>query len=108
MDTSPVEHLCKSVRHILHGGMWIPRRCLERMVNYYRSPNVSNHITHVELTKRERQILTHLANGQTNQQIANTLFLAESTVKTHIYKMYKKMNVHSRHDAIEQVRLLNG
>lgn len=102
--TAPIEHLRKSVHHILRGGMWMPRNCLEKMVRYYRHPSVFANTLQLDFTKRERQILSHIANGQSNQQIANDLFLAESTVKTHIYKLYKKMNVHCRHDALEQLK----
>ncbi|MCV5656763.1 LuxR C-terminal-related transcriptional regulator [Escherichia coli] len=46
--------------------------------------------------------------GISNQQIASRLFLSESTVKSHIYKLYKKLDVHSRHDAVKLVRMNNG
>lgn len=102
--TAPIEHLKKSVQLILDGGMWISRPCLEKMLGHYQTPGVLSEENQLRFTKREKQILSHIANGKSNQQIASELFLAESTIKTHIYKLYKKLNVHSRHDALEQIK----
>ncbi len=77
------------------------------MVSHYRHANVAYDRNYDELTSRERQILELLAHGISNQQIASQLFLSESTVKSHIYKLYKKLDVHSRHDAIKMTKV-NG
>lgn len=49
-----------------------------------------------ELTERERQILTEVAKGLRNKQIADTLFISESTVKVHMKSLLKKLKVPSR------------
>ncbi|WP_202599315.1 helix-turn-helix transcriptional regulator [Vibrio sp. V39_P1S14PM300] len=103
-QSASVEHLTESVTYIMNGGLWLPRRCLEQMVHFYRDPGVFNNFRYDQLTNRERQILDLLSHGKTNQEIANQLFLAESTVKTHVYKLYKKLDVHRRHDAIRLVK----
>ena len=48
------------------------------------------------LTEREREVLTLVASGQTNPEIARTLFLAEATVKTHIGHILAKLNLRDR------------
>jgi DNA-binding NarL/FixJ family response regulator len=48
------------------------------------------------LTDRERQITGLICRGMTNQQIADKLFCAETTVKKHITSISKKMNVSNR------------
>jgi two-component system nitrate/nitrite response regulator NarL len=48
------------------------------------------------LTSREREILTHLAKGQSNKEIARSLELAESTVKIHVQNILRKLNLSSR------------
>ena len=51
------------------------------------------------LTTREKQILTLMVTGQTNSQIASELFLAESTVKSHLSSAFGKLGVSSRSEA---------
>jgi DNA-binding NarL/FixJ family response regulator len=52
-----------------------------------------------ELTTRERQILTLVVTGLTNAQIATELYLAESTVKSHLSSAFNKLGVSSRSEA---------
>lgn len=49
-----------------------------------------------ELTERERQILQEVARGFRNKQIADRLFISESTVKVHMKSLLKKLKVPSR------------
>lgn len=60
---------------------------------------------HPLLSEREREILRHLAAGKSNEEIANTLVLAVSTVKWHLTRIYSKLNVQSRTQAVLQARL---
>jgi len=57
-----------------------------------------------QLTRRERQILEHIARGSDNLQIAAHLELAEKTVRNHITAIFAKMGVESRAQAIVQAR----
>ncbi len=59
------------------------------------------------LTRREQEILQLIVEGDTNQQIAQKLFLELSTVKWHISRLYKKLGVRSRVQAIVRARDLN-
>jgi DNA-binding NarL/FixJ family response regulator len=55
------------------------------------------------LTTREKQILALVVTGLTNAQIAGTLFLAESTVKSHLSSAFSKLGVSSRYEAASVV-----
>lgn len=57
-----------------------------------------------ELTEREREVITALAQGLTNRQIAKTLFLSEATVKTHLVHIFTKLNVDNRTAAVAAAR----
>ncbi|HQA61010.1 MAG TPA: LuxR C-terminal-related transcriptional regulator, partial [Tepidanaerobacteraceae bacterium] len=48
------------------------------------------------LTQRELEILSHLVDGKSYKEIANTLFLSLGTVNTYVYHIYSKLNVSSR------------
>ena len=53
----------------------------------------------VKLTKREYEILTLIADGMNNKDIANTLFISEKTVKNHVSNIFKKIKVNDRTQA---------
>ena len=52
------------------------------------------------LTKREKQILKLIAEGWTNKQIGNLLFISEHTVRTHRNRIFKKLDIKNIRDAI--------
>jgi len=52
------------------------------------------------LSAREREILIELAQGRTNVAIGKRLFISERTVRKHITKIFEKLGVHSRAQAI--------
>lgn len=58
------------------------------------------------LTVRERQVLVLVRNGATNQDIANQLMIQVGTVKNHVHKILKKLNVTRREQAAQYVNLL--
>jgi len=58
------------------------------------------------LTNRELEVLTLLAQGLSNKEIASKVFLSSETIKKHIYNIYQKLDVHSRISAIERAREL--
>lgn len=52
------------------------------------------------LTAREKEILSYVAKGETNSQIADKLFVREVTVKTHLNSIYRKLKVKTRVQAV--------
>jgi DNA-binding NarL/FixJ family response regulator len=56
------------------------------------------------LSHREKQILSMLLLGLTNRQIAGKLFLAESTIKTHLASAFRKIDAHSRSEAVARIQ----
>ena len=59
------------------------------------------------LSERELEVLTLVAAGKTNREIAGELFVAKSTVKTHIKNIYRKLDTHNRTQALARARDLN-
>ena len=52
------------------------------------------------LTKRETQILNHIADGKTNKQIARILQISEQTIKNHVSAILRKLNANDRAHAV--------
>jgi len=64
-------------------------------------------VAQLELSKRELEILSLLAEGHSNQEIASKLFVSLSTVKTHIQNLFEKLDVRRRTQAVEKAKRLN-
>lgn len=74
-----------------------------------KQPDTSERLEEVcvqfKLTPREREMVELIYSGKSNREIADMLFLSESTVKTHIYNIFRKMNVKNR---IGVICVING
>ncbi len=79
----------------------------EVYVNTANTPAINEtELKKLNLSKREYEVLQLLAKGHSNAEIAGTLFLSLSTVKTHVSNLFIKMDVKSRAQAIEKTRRL--
>ena len=74
---------------------FVERRKAERRQQDRRRQSEPTYPAH-ECTDRERQIIDLLLEGMTNKQIAQTLGIAEDTVKKHLQHVYKKLGVRRR------------
>ncbi|GAB5409898.1 MAG: response regulator transcription factor [Balneolaceae bacterium] len=59
------------------------------------------------ISERELEVLILVAQGLSNKEIASTLFVSINTVKTHLSKLYEKLEVSRRTQAVEKAKLLN-
>jgi DNA-binding NarL/FixJ family response regulator len=60
--------------------------------------------TQFDLTHRQRQLMSLVAMGLSNKEIAANLNLSEFTVKNHIYRVMKQVDADSRHEAATLIR----
>jgi DNA-binding CsgD family transcriptional regulator len=56
------------------------------------------------LTAAERRVATLVAEGRTNREVADTLFLGERTVSSHLTHIYAKLGVRSRTELVSKVQ----
>lgn len=87
---------------ILAGDVWFRRELLYRAaVGSLNEParGCGDGEPAAAITARESQMLCCLAEGASNQDISDRLCVSVHTVKTHLYRIYRKLGVHSRHQA---------
>jgi DNA-binding CsgD family transcriptional regulator len=87
-------------------GAWLGQRLTPRRSR--GEPFEQNHaaIRSLGLSPREVDILGRLATGESNKEIARRLGISPNTVKTHVARVYEKLEVQRRVQAIEKARLL--
>jgi DNA-binding CsgD family transcriptional regulator len=61
-----------------------------------------------EFSPRQRDVLKYLSRGRNVPYISETLFISESTVKSHVYSMYRKSDVHSVQELIDKIEALGS
>jgi DNA-binding NarL/FixJ family response regulator len=90
--------------HAVHvGEIWAERRILEKAISkpMLLPETIQAQIPGLTpLTNREMEVLTMVLQGASNREIANSNSISERTVKTHLYRVYRKLNVKSRTKAI--------
>jgi DNA-binding NarL/FixJ family response regulator len=89
-ETDIERALVPSVSGMLAGQLVVPAR-------------LARQIAPRPLSYREKQVLSLVVLGLTNREIASKLFLAESTVKTHLSSSFRKLDARSRADAVERI-----
>ncbi|MBN4069394.1 MAG: DNA-binding response regulator [Alkaliphilus sp.] len=94
------ESLTKAIREVYIGGTSIPPNIMtsdfEKQTTYGRKRDEKGKI---RLTKREYEVLTLIAEGISNKEIAGKLFISEKTVKNHVSSIFKKIGVSDRTQA---------
>lgn len=103
-DVTP-EHLAAAVRLVDTGDALlapsITRRLVERFAagdRAHKAPAVHRDLA--ALTPREREVLTLLGRGLSNAEIARVLTLSEATVKTHVARIFAKLDLRDRAQAV--------
>lgn len=95
--------IAKALRSVYGGEIWAERRVLEKAIaNPMLLPEtLQSHVPGLPpLTNREMEMLTLVLQGATNREIADRSKISERTVKTHLYRVYRKLKVKSRTKAI--------
>ncbi|WP_329135983.1 response regulator transcription factor [Streptomyces sp. NBC_00670] len=94
------EELLDSIQLVAKGGAAFSQTIAARFSRYFSSvPKFSEPTALSGLTSRELEILTLLASGLGNRQIARRLFLAEKTVRNYVSRILTKLQVHDRASA---------
>ena len=85
-------------------GLWAERRTLRHAAAEFQRNEAA--IRSLGLSPRECEILAQLAAGQSNKEMARALGISPNTVKTHVARVYEKLEVQRRIQAVEKARWL--
>jgi DNA-binding NarL/FixJ family response regulator len=91
-----LQQVLKGVKMLFRGEMWVSRSILAEFAEASSKQKLPVVQDDHGLTFREKEILALVSIGSTNGSIAAKLFLSPHTVKTHLYHIFKKINVPSR------------
>ncbi len=100
------EELMRAVQEVMTDTAWFSRSLLEKIAQIRgrtRGDQASGAAVAM-LTTRERQVLERMASGRDNGSIAAELTIKEQTVRNYITRIYEKLDLHSRADAIVWAR----
>ena len=99
LKDAPPHELIAAVRAAAAGESALAPAIAGRLLNRLRTPNVA-------LSRREIDVLERVASGHSNKEIADALFVSETTVKSHLVHVFSKLDVTSRTGAVAKAREL--
>jgi len=105
----PLDTLARVVRSVVRGESAFSRKVTMRMIERLRQlpeGGIGMRPVHSPLTEREWEILDFFCQGKDTRQIAETLVLSEETIHSHSKNVLRKLNVHSRVEAVQAAQRL--
>lgn len=103
LKEAPADELIRAVRTVAAGAAWLDPAVTSRVLAMYRTtvlPQAREQGRAEALTERENEVLQLMANGATNPEIAEQLFVSTATVKSHVGSIFTKLDVRDRAGAI--------
>jgi DNA-binding NarL/FixJ family response regulator len=96
------EELRQAVRMVAAGDALLSPAITRRLIESYtrRPPSTVHPAPLAELTPRELEVLRLVARGLSNADIARALFVGDATVKTHVARVFSKLDLHDRAQAV--------
>ncbi len=94
------EELFSAIRAVCDRGVYLPPKLAGRLVRDYLARQPQPPLAD-PLTSREREILTLIAQGLTNSDMAKRLIVSLNTVKTHRLRIYQKLELHNRASLVD-------
>jgi len=96
LKTSKASEIANAIRATFHGQSVFEPEVTGKMMNNRRKQS----LPHEQLTSREMEVLLLIAQGKTNQEIAEELFISLKTVKVHVSNILAKLDVQDRTQAV--------
>ena len=98
--TAP-EEILDALKELYEGGAPMSTQIARKVVSFFQK-ETKNNPADSELSKREKQVLELLSKGFLYKEISDQLFISTGTVRQHIHKIYEKLHVQNRTEAINK------
>jgi DNA-binding NarL/FixJ family response regulator len=97
LKDSPSQHVVEAIRTVQQGESVIHPKMTKKLLTMHQKLEepIDN-----QLTEREKDVLICLVEGLSNKEIADKLFISDKTVKIHVSKIFRKLDVKSRSQAV--------
>ena len=96
------EELMQAINTVMQDTAWFSRSVVEKLTQLQAGELDPKMVS--ELTKRERQVLERVAQGHSNEAISEDLGIAKQTVRNYVTRVYEKLGVHTRAEAVVWAR----
>ena len=96
LKESPAAELIEAIRTVAKGESILHPSLTKKLFQYHRQGENKD----MGLTQREKEVLLCLVQGLSNKEIARKLFISDKTVKIHVSRIFKKLNVKNRAQAV--------
>jgi len=93
LSNSSIDLLVKAVKAVAEGDVWFDKATVKNLLTGMNS--IKSEDKEV-LTKREKEVVTLVGKGYKNKEIAKKLYISEPTVKTHLHRIFQKLEVSNR------------
>ncbi len=101
-DAAPAE-IVNAIRSVVAGEAWLDPAVARRLIDEFAArpePHTPTPAEMAQLTPREREVLSLMARGLSNADVAVELFISEATVKTHLARVMMKLGVREKAQAV--------
>lgn len=97
---TPPAKLLEAIKEAHEGGSPMTSNIARKVVDYFQKNKPVKKVEEVDLTKREKEVLSGLVEGNSYRAIADNLHISVETVRFHFRNVYKKLHVHSQSEAV--------
>ena len=100
LKSSPVPEIINTIRSVYSGRGVFDLKVLDTAMKHWAGKDKDERLALEGLHEREIQIVKLVAKGMSNREIARQLFISERTVQTHVHRIFEKLGVSSRTEAV--------
>ena len=98
LKNTPSERVLQAIREVAVGGAFFASSIAKKVLRNFQQQPVKSEF--IQISHREKEILSHLVDGLSYKMIANKCFISYDTVHSHIRNIYEKLHVNSKGEAV--------